>query len=79
MSQIEIPTRAPAATSADDTIQPFEVAALSFPTLWVQVTDEIPEGADAVAGGVFFREAVVEMDPTEARFRFHDPALSPPR
>ncbi len=30
MSDIAIPTRAPAATSADDTIQPFEVAALDL-------------------------------------------------
>ncbi len=53
---------------------PLEIATLSFPSLWVQVSDEVPEGADAVAGGVFFREAVVEMDPGEARVRFHDPA-----
>ena len=53
---------------------PLEVGTLSFPALWVQVSDEIPEGADAMAGGVFFRETVVEMDPGEARVRFHDPA-----
>jgi len=53
---------------------PLEVGTLSFPALWVQISDEIPEGADAEAGGVFFREAVVEMDAGEARFRFHDPA-----
>ncbi len=53
---------------------PLEVGTLSFPALWVQISDEIPEGADAEAGGVFFREAVVEMDPGKARIRFHDPA-----
>lgn len=53
---------------------PLEIGALSFPALWVQVSDEIPEGADAEAGGLFFREAVVEIDPGEKRVRFHDPA-----
>ena len=53
---------------------PLEVGALSFPSLWIQVSDEIPEGADAEAGGVFFREAVVEIEPAPARIRFHDPA-----
>jgi hypothetical protein len=53
---------------------PLEVGALSFPALWVQVSDEIPEGADAEAGAVFFREAVVEIDPANAHIRFHDPA-----
>ena len=53
---------------------PLEVATLSFPALWVLVSDDIPEGADAMAGGVFFRETVVEIDPGESRVRFHDPA-----
>ncbi len=53
---------------------PLEVGPLSFPALWVQVSDEIPAGADAGAEGVFFRETIVEMDPGAARIRFHDPA-----
>jgi hypothetical protein len=53
---------------------PLEIGALSFPALKVQVSDEIPEGADAEAGGVLFRETVVEIDPVEKRIRFHDPA-----
>ena len=53
---------------------PLEVGALSFPALWVQISNEIPESADAEAGGVFFREAVVEIDPAKAHVRFHDPA-----
>jgi hypothetical protein len=53
---------------------PLEVGGLSFPALWVQVSNEIPEGAEAEAGGVFFRESVVEIDPAKARIRFHDPA-----
>lgn len=53
---------------------PLEIGTLSFPALWVEVSDEIPEGADAEAGGVFFRETVVELDPAKAHIRFHDPA-----
>ncbi len=53
---------------------PLEIAALSFPSLWVQLSDSIPEGADAEAGSVLFRETIVEIDPGAARIRFHDPA-----
>ncbi len=53
---------------------PLRIGTLSFPALWVQVSDAIPEGADAQAGGVFFRETIVEIDPAEKRVRFHDPA-----
>jgi hypothetical protein len=53
---------------------PLEIGSLAYPALLVEVSDEIPEGADAVAGAVFFRETVVELDPAHARVAFHDPA-----
>jgi hypothetical protein len=53
---------------------PLEIGALTYPTLFVEVSDEAPEGADGVAGAVFFRETVVELDPARARVGFHDPA-----
>jgi hypothetical protein len=53
---------------------PLEIGALTYPALFVEVSDEVPEGADGVAGAVFFREAVVELDPANARVGFHDPA-----
>jgi len=53
---------------------PLEIGALTYPALFVEVSDEVPEGADAVAGAVFFRETVVELDPAGARVGFHDPA-----
>ena len=53
---------------------PLEIGTLSYPSLLFEVSDEIPEGADARAGAVFFRETIVEFDPAGARVRFHDPA-----
>jgi hypothetical protein len=53
---------------------PLAIGALTYPALLVEVSDEVPEGADAVAGAVFFRETVVELDPAGARVGFHDPA-----
>ena len=53
---------------------PLEIGALTYPALFVEVSDEVPEGADGVAGAVFFRETVVELDPANARVGFHDPA-----
>ncbi len=53
---------------------PLEIGALKYPALFVEVSDEVPEGADGVAGAVFFRETVVELDPARARVGFHDPA-----
>jgi hypothetical protein len=53
---------------------PLEIGALSYPSLLFEVSDEIPEGADARAGAVFFRETIVEFDPAGERIRFHDPA-----
>lgn len=50
------------------------VGPLSFPSLWIQRADALPEGADVAAGASFFRETVVEVDPASQRVRFHDPA-----
>jgi hypothetical protein len=50
------------------------IGAVSWPSLFVQITDAVPEGADAVAGGCLFREAVVELDLKESRLGLHDPA-----
>ena len=50
------------------------VGPLSFPSLWIQRADALPEGADVAAGAPFFRETVVEVDPANQRVRFHDPA-----
>jgi hypothetical protein len=58
---------------------PLEIGTLSYPSLFFEVSDEIPEGADARAGAVFFRETIVEFDPADARVRFHDPARFLPR
>ncbi len=51
-----------------------EIGALSYPSLSLEKSDRLPEGADAQAGALFFRETVVEFDPVERRVRFHDPA-----
>jgi hypothetical protein len=53
---------------------PLEIGSLAYPAILVEVSDEVPEGADAAAGAVFFRETVVELDPANARVGFHDPA-----
>ncbi len=50
-----------------------EGSSLSYPRLFCEVSDELPDGADALGGSVFFRETVVEVDPAEATVRFHDP------
>jgi hypothetical protein len=50
------------------------VGALSFPSLSVERVDNLPDQADAAAGGVFFRETIVEVDSAAQRVRFHDPA-----
>ncbi len=51
-----------------------QVGAVSYPSLFVRSFDGIPEGADAVAGACFFREAVVELDPAAGQFGLHDPS-----
>ena len=53
---------------------PLAIGALTYPALFVEVSDDVPEGADGVAGAVFFRETVVELDPANARVGFHDPS-----
>jgi hypothetical protein len=55
-------------------IGPLEIGTLAYPRIFVAVSDDVPEGADAVAGAVFFRETVVELDPASGRVGFHDPA-----
>lgn len=52
---------------------PLEIGSLVYPAILLEVSDAVPEGADALAGAVFFRETVVEFDPANARVRFHDP------
>jgi hypothetical protein len=55
------------------------VAGASWPSLWIQRAEAVPAGADAVAGGCLFREAVVELDLGAGRLRLHDSAsFSPP-
>jgi hypothetical protein len=50
-----------------------EVGSVRYPSLFVQRAEDIPAGADAVAGGCLFREAVVELDPESRRLGLHDP------
>jgi hypothetical protein len=38
----------------------------------LEASGNLPEGADAVAGGTIFREAVVEIDPARSLFTLHD-------
>ena len=49
------------------------IGAVTWPELFVRVSDDLPQGADARAGGVFLRETIVEIDPEAAKVRFHDP------
>lgn len=50
-----------------------EIGSAAYPSLFVQKSDAIPPGADAVAGGCLFREAIVELDPEAGKLRLHDP------
>lgn len=50
-----------------------EVAGARYPSLWIQRSTGVPPGADAVAGGCLFREAIVEFDPKAGAVRLHDP------
>jgi hypothetical protein len=50
-----------------------EIGGAVYPALWVQQSATIPPGADAVAGGCLFREAIVEFDAEAGRVRLHDP------
>ncbi len=51
-----------------------EVAGVDYPSVFVQRSEEMPAGADALAGGCLFREAIVEVDPARGILRLHDPA-----
>ena len=56
-----------------------EVSGATWPSLWIQRADAVPAGADAVAGGCLFREAVIELDLGASRLRLHDPTgFAPP-
>jgi hypothetical protein len=51
------------------------IGSLRYPAVHVErVSDSAEQEVDAAAGGVLFRETVVELDPDAARARFHDPA-----
>ncbi len=49
------------------------IGGATWPALFAQKF-EVAAGADAVAGGCIFREAVTELDPAEKRYGIHDPA-----
>jgi hypothetical protein len=51
-----------------------EIGTMAYPSLFVERSDEVPSGADAVAGGCLFRETILEIDPDARRLRIHDPA-----
>lgn len=46
----------------------------SEPSVHVEVSEDLPEGADAALGGTLLREAIVEYDAPFGRLRLHDPA-----
>ncbi len=50
-----------------------EAGAASWPSLFAQISDAVPAGADAVAGGCLFREAVIELEPVGRQLAIHDP------
>jgi hypothetical protein len=54
-----------------------EIGGASWPSLFVQRSEAVPAGADAVAGGCLFREAILELDWGEARLGLHDPERFP--
>ncbi len=51
-----------------------EVGSFSCGGIHVESLPAAPEGADGVAGGTIFREAVVELDPDARRLTLFDPA-----
>jgi hypothetical protein len=55
-----------------------EIGTASYPSLFVQKGGAMPPGADAVAGGCLFREAIVELDSRAGRLRLHAPATFVP-
>jgi len=56
---------------------PLMVGALSYPGVHVERSASPLSGADAVAGGTFLRETIVELDPAARKIRFHDPEAWP--
>lgn len=50
-----------------------EIGSAAYPSLFVQICEDVPPGADAEAGGCLFREAVVEIDWRAGRLGLHDP------
>jgi hypothetical protein len=58
---------------------PLTLGTVSWPELLVQVSESLPEGCDARAGGVLLRETVLELEGPAARIRLYDPPKwSPP-
>lgn len=49
------------------------IAGWTEPRVTLEVSDAVPAGADAAAGAVLFREAVVEYDEDHRRLRLHPP------
>ena len=49
------------------------VGALSFPSVFFSVSEELPRGCDARAGALFLRETIVELDAASGKVRFYDP------
>lgn len=49
------------------------LGAFEMAGLHAEIGEPGPGGVDAVAGGTFFRETVVEIDPVGRRLRLHDP------
>lgn len=50
----------------------FAIGTWSEPSITVEASDAIPEGADASAGAALFRETTVEYDRAGGRLRVHD-------
>lgn len=55
------------------------VAGVTWPAIWIRRAEAVPPGADAVAGGCLFREAIVDLDAPAGRLRLENPeSFSPP-
>ena len=52
---------------------PLTLGTVSWPELVVQVSDGLPQGCDARAGGVLLRETVVEFDAPSGKLRIYNP------
>lgn len=49
-----------------------DLGGFSCESIHLEASGSLPEGADAVAGGTVFREAVVEIDPVKSLLTLHD-------